>query len=224
MPKTPTDYSKTIIYKIQGIDNPELLYVGSTTDFTKRKYHHKNNCDNPNNKGHNFKLYQMIRENGGWDMFNMVIVKEFPCENKRQAEAEEDKWIREMKANLNSHRAFVTPEERIEQMKQYRLEHKEQIAEQVKQYRLEHKEQIAERNKQYNLEHKDEITEYKKQYELKNKDEIAEKKKQYYLENKDKIFEQRKQKITCECGCIISQNNLERHKRSKRHQDLLNIN
>ena len=31
MPRTTTDYSKLVIYKIQHINNPELLYVGSTT-------------------------------------------------------------------------------------------------------------------------------------------------------------------------------------------------
>ncbi len=248
MPKTPTDYSKTIIYKIQSIDNPELLYVGSTTDFTKRKCHHKCFCNNPNTKGHNFKLYQMIRENGNWDMFNMVVIKPFPCENKRQAECEEDRCIREMKANMNERRAYVTPEERAELSKQYyienkdkiaerekqyytgnkdkiaertkkyRLEHKDQIAEQVKQYYTEHKDKIAERTKKYRLEHKDEI----KKYRLEHKDKIAEKKQQYYLKNKDKIAERGKQNITCECGCIITQCNLPRHKRSKKHQDLIN--
>ena len=48
MPKIPVDYSKTIIYKIQHQDKPELLYVGSTTNFTKRKYQHKNSCNNEN--------------------------------------------------------------------------------------------------------------------------------------------------------------------------------
>ena len=99
MPRTATDYSKLVVYKIQHINNPELLYVGSTTEFTKRKYNHKNYCGNDNGKKYNYKLYQMIRENGNWDMFNMIVVKEFPCENKRQAEAEEDRLIREMKAN-----------------------------------------------------------------------------------------------------------------------------
>ena len=37
MPRKAIDYSKTIIYKIQHEDNDELLYVGHTTDFTKRK-------------------------------------------------------------------------------------------------------------------------------------------------------------------------------------------
>ena len=41
MPKTPIDYSKSVIYKIEHIEKPELVYVGSTTDLTKRKYNLK---------------------------------------------------------------------------------------------------------------------------------------------------------------------------------------
>ena len=191
MPRTATDYSNTIIYKIQSIDNPKLLYIGSTTDFTKRKYNHKNICNNANGNKHNLKLYKMIRDNGGWDMFNMVIVKEFPCENKRQAEAEEDRIIRETKSNMNMKRAFITPDEILEYKKQYREQNKEQI---------------AERNKQYKEQNKEQQAEYMKQYREQNKEQIAE-----YM----------KQKMTCECGCVIGKSVLTRHKRTKKHQDLM---
>ena len=40
------DYSKTIIYKIINYDRPDLVYVGSTTNFTTRKYQHKTNSSN----------------------------------------------------------------------------------------------------------------------------------------------------------------------------------
>ncbi len=218
MPKKPTDYSKLLIYKIQHIDNPELLYVGSTTDFTKRKYQHKHSCNNDNVKKYNYKLYQMIRENGGWDMFNMVVIKPFPCQNKQEALTEEDRLIREMKANMNCLRAFVTPEEHIELRKQYRLENKDKIAERGKQWRLENKDKIAERGKQRYNENKDKY----KQNRLENKEQIAEKKQQYYLKHKDKIAEREKQKITCDCGYVISKGGLAEHKRTKKHQDLMN--
>jgi len=35
------DYAKTIIYKLINYDYPDLVYVGSTTNFTKRKQGHK---------------------------------------------------------------------------------------------------------------------------------------------------------------------------------------
>jgi len=68
-----TDYSKTIIYKLINYDYPELVYVGSTTNFIKRKQNHKkNSCLNSNIKQTNLKLYQVIRNNGGWENWNMI--------------------------------------------------------------------------------------------------------------------------------------------------------
>ena len=41
MPKTPIDYSKCCIYKIEHIENDNLVYVGHTTNWDKRKTAHK---------------------------------------------------------------------------------------------------------------------------------------------------------------------------------------
>ena len=118
MPRKAVDYSNTIIYKIQHQDKPELLYVGSTINFTKRKHEHKHRCNNENRHGHNSKVYQMIRENGGWTEFCMIEIKKFPCQSKREAEAEENRIMLEMKANMNSNRAYKITDE--EELKKYR--------------------------------------------------------------------------------------------------------
>ena len=75
--------------------------------------------------------------------------------------------------------------------------------------------------------------EYYKEYYENNKDKELQRSKIYYYENKeikdeywknyrennkDKINE----KITCECGCVISKNNISRHKESKKHLDYIN--
>ena len=86
MPKTAMDYSKCCIYKIEHIENESLVYVGHTTNFVKRKGQHKNSCKNENGKAFNLKLYQMIRDNGGFDMFKMIEVEKYPCKDKREAE------------------------------------------------------------------------------------------------------------------------------------------
>ena len=103
------DYSKTVIYKIQHEDDESLVYVGSTTNFTKRKCRQKTSCNNSHIKGCNKKVYQMMRQNGGWECFKMIKIKEFPCGNKRQAEAEEDRVMMEMRASMNEHRSSRTP-------------------------------------------------------------------------------------------------------------------
>jgi hypothetical protein len=140
MPKTPTDYSKTVIYKIQHIDKDDLLYVGSTTDFTRRKAEHKRRC-----KTKTTKLYEMIKDNGGWEMFNMIIVKNFCCDNGQEAKREEDRVMREMKANMNTKRAYTTNEEKREYIKQYQEQYYKQYYEQNKERYKEYYEQNKEK-------------------------------------------------------------------------------
>jgi len=114
------DYDNTVIYKLQHVDDDTLLYVGHTTNFTKRKEKHKSNLNNTNNKAFNYKVYQMIRNNGGWDMFRMIEIKQFKCCNKREAEAEEDRVMRELKGTLNTNRAFLTDQDKKDDKKEYR--------------------------------------------------------------------------------------------------------
>jgi len=135
------DYSKCVIYKIQHKDNNDLLYVGHTTNFIKRKNQHKSGVNNEKGNAYNHKVYQMIRENGGWLDFNMVVVKVFPCENNHQAEAEEDRIMREMKATMNTNRASHSIKERGHQ---YYEKNKEQIKEYIREYREKNKEKIQE--------------------------------------------------------------------------------
>ena len=57
MPKLPIDYSDTTIYKLvhkEDYDNANI-YIGSTTDFIRRKNNHKNCCHNEKQKAHNDK-------------------------------------------------------------------------------------------------------------------------------------------------------------------------
>jgi hypothetical protein len=57
MPKTAMDYSKCCIYKIEHIDNDNLVYVCHTTNFNTRKRNHKRICMNENVRAFNYKLY-----------------------------------------------------------------------------------------------------------------------------------------------------------------------
>ena len=58
MPRKEIDYSKTVIYKIVCNDlNVKDVYVGHTTDFTKRKASHKAVFNCPNHHNYNCLLY-----------------------------------------------------------------------------------------------------------------------------------------------------------------------
>ena len=50
MPRKEINYQNTLIYKIQHIEKEDLIYIGHTTDFTKRKCSHKHMCNNVNSK------------------------------------------------------------------------------------------------------------------------------------------------------------------------------
>lgn len=149
MPRKPIDYSKTVIYKIQHIEKEELLYVGSTTNFITRKSSHKSTCNNINNKQYNFKVYQMIRGNGGWDEFKMIEIEKFPCKDNREAEKRENEVMKELKSNMNSIRAYVTKEEIKEQKNTYKRNNRDKIKESDKKYRENNKDKINERRRIY---------------------------------------------------------------------------
>jgi len=182
---------------IYTIRSGKSIYVGSTTNYVNRKNHHKNNIYNENRHEYNYKLYKKIRENKGiWDM---QPHSKYPCNDIVEQTIEEERIRILLKADLNS-KCCGTGLNRNE------LGEKEY-------------------DKQYYVKNKDKYLERNKQYYTNNKDKILEQNKHYKTENKDKLLERMNQKVTCECGCIVSRCNLPRHKRTKKHLKLMeNIN
>ena len=180
MPLKPIDYSKTIFYRIVCNDlNIKDCYVGHTTNFIKRKQNHKDCCNN--DKKYNLKVYQFIRENGGWNNWSMIMIEQISCENFNEASKLERKFLEEFNGTLNSLIPSRTSKEYYEKnigtinkiKKEYNEKNKEKIKEQKKEYYENNKEKIKEHHKEYNI----------KYYE-KNKEKIKEQKKKYYEKNK----------------------------------------
>ena len=106
MPKDIIDYSNTIIYKIYCNDDSITdVYVGHTTNFYVRKYQHKNAC---NALKHNYKIYKTIRENGGWNNWNMVEIANYNCKNSTEARIKEQQHYEELKPSLNCCSPYAT--------------------------------------------------------------------------------------------------------------------
>ena len=103
MPKNDTDYSSTVIYKITCRD-PDIpdKYVGHTTNFVQRKSAHKRNSNNETSVDYRLKLYQVIRDNGGWDNWKMEMIQFYDCKNHYEARVREQEHYIELKATLNS--------------------------------------------------------------------------------------------------------------------------
>jgi hypothetical protein len=87
----------------------------------------------------------------------MIKICDYPCNNKREAEQEEEKYMVELKATINCHRAFRTRQEYykdnkyilIEKTKKYREDKKDHYRDCHKQYREENKEKIQDKKKEY---------------------------------------------------------------------------
>jgi len=182
------DYAITPIsfYKFVCDDeNVVSTYVGHTANFTRRKSGHKTACTNDGTKAYNLKVYQIMRENGGWNNWKMIEIKSQLCDNKRHADRIEQELIDQYKAELNSNKAFCG-ETKEEYYKEYNKEYS------VKHYQN-NKTKKLENQKQYRLNNKDKITESQKQYRQKNKEKLVEKRKIFYQNNKEKINEKIKQ-------------------------------
>lgn len=102
-----------MLYTIYRITIAEHIYIGSTKDFNQRKMSHKSKC----NTDCNWKLYQTINQNGGWDCSEMIPIEQFECLTAMDALIREEFWRREYSATLNSRRAHRTKEEHKEQLK-----------------------------------------------------------------------------------------------------------
>jgi hypothetical protein len=180
MPRTPIDYSRTIIYKLVCNDlKIKECYVGATTCFTKRKTQHKSDCYNEKTNNYNCNVYQFIRVNGGWDNWNMIMVEEYPCKNKLESDKRERHWIESLKAELNN----CVPSRNL---KEYYQDNKEKHKEYYQEYYQENKEKITEGNNKYYTKNKEKISENRKEYRKNNKEKLAKRRAEYYQEQKAK--------------------------------------
>ena len=191
-----------IFYKIFKEDLDEV-YVGCTSNFHSRKRDHKRYCNKENDdKKYNLKIYQTIRANGGWDEFKMIQIGTRENITKREAEQIEEEYRLELKANMNMIRAFLSPEVKKEDKKEYYQNNKEHILEYHKEY-----------NKQYYQNNKEHILEHYQN----NKERILERIKEHYQNNKEKINEKRGEVIICDCGFTYTYSHKARHMKSRRH-------
>ena len=182
-----------VFYKFTCLnDDIKNCYVGSTANLKNRKIKHKSACNNPNDKAYNYNIYKIIRENGGWNNWSIVVIEETQDLTLTQARTKEEEHRIQLKANMNSCSAYLSEESRIERDKNYRKKHyeenKKQHIEKVKQYQKDHKEEIKQTAKKYREENIEQIKQKKKEYDKiyreNNKEKIAEAKKKCYINNK----------------------------------------
>ena len=147
------------IYKIYCIDESiEDIYIGSTINIKNRLMGHKTSCNNIKGKTYNLKVYQFIRNNGGFDNWRMEVIHEAECETNRDKEQIEQEYINTCKPKLNERKSYMTEKDLKQQKKQY--------------------------NKERYQKNKEKINQYNNEYRAKNKEKIKKRKREYYLKNK----------------------------------------
>jgi len=186
------DYSKGKIYMLEPTIeyNKGDIYYGSTIQpLHKRLYEHKKSFKR--NEPINSKL---LFEKYGIENVKIILIKQHPCNSKKELEAEEATYIRNNTC-VNRNIPCRSPKE----------------------YREANKEKLQEYFKNYNTINSDKKKEYLKIYNESNKEKLQEKKKEYRAKNKSMI----NAKVKCECGCLIVKRNLRQHRGFKRHSELL---
>ena len=199
MPRKAADYSKGVQYKIVCND-PTITdcYNGSCISFKDRKKSHKYRCNAPNDKAYNLKVYQFIREHGGFDNWTFIQLEESPCKSKQELIAREREIFDIIKPTLNTN----SPTVNVENMKKTKAEYRATHMEERKKSWTEYNDTHMEERKKWREDHKEELKEYFEEY---------------YEQNKVKIAARMKELITCECGCTIQKSDLPRHQRTKKH-------
>ena len=75
----------------------------------------------------------------------MIKICDYPCSFKREAEQEEDKYMMELKANMNMKRAFLSDREKNDYIKQYREDNTEITKDKKKIFYEKNKQKINEK-------------------------------------------------------------------------------
>ncbi len=98
------------IYKLCILDGTlEDCYVGSTMNKYNRKCAHKLNCNDKNSPAYNYNVYQFIRNNGGFENWDLVVLEELKTPTKFELTTKERQWIEKIKPSLNCNKPPKTP-------------------------------------------------------------------------------------------------------------------
>ena len=77
--------------------------------------------------------------------------------------------------------------------------------------------------KEYYDIHRNERIEYQKEYNSLNSDKLKDYQKQYYEKYKEEKLKKLNEKITCECGKVISRSSTSKHLKTNLHEKRLNL-
>jgi hypothetical protein len=137
-----------IFYKISCLDNDvPHCYIGSTKNLPSRTWQHKCDCNNPNRHAYNSKVYTKIRSNGGWYNWKIETIGAGIFDTRIDALNQEQQYIKDHNADLNTYRARMTKEDENEIKRQYVINNHAKVLESRKKYRDANKDKLKEKIK-----------------------------------------------------------------------------
>jgi len=193
----------------------KFIYIGSTFDKKKRCDGHKYMCNTETKRGHSRLVYKLIRENGGFDNWEMIIIEKKRCESSEELRKLEQMWIDTVGPILNQAKAWVSEEESLKTkhagQKRCYEKRREHYKGKASDYYKNNKEKVLKRMKKRN----ENDEEFKKKRKIYIKEWREKKKKDpEYMAAQKKKKEKYKEKIECDvCGRIVSRGNLSTHKK-----------
>lgn len=152
---TDNKYSKGKIYRlVNSVDSEE--YVGSTCDtLAKRLYNHKKKA-----RQRASTVYNHLN-NIGFENVSIVLVEEYPCENKMQLERRERYWIEQMQPRLN-HR--IPTRTMKEWYASYYADNKNEVLQKQSEYRANNRDEINKRARDVRANNIESRREYQREY------------------------------------------------------------
>jgi hypothetical protein len=172
-----------------------LNYIGSTSNFSRRKWEHKSNIENNNT----IKLYQYVRfYNIKSDDIVFEVLAEIDTNIHLKLEQMFIDQFDSIKNGQNTIRSHRTEEERIEQ--ETKAKHKWE----------------EENYQEYYQFNKDKILEKRKQYRSNNPEKMKEQYEKHKEKHKEKRKEKRKEIVKCNiCNISLTRGCLTRHIKRK---------
>jgi len=185
------DYTKAVVYKIVCRDVSIIeKYVGSTTNLRKRRWNHKHSCNNPKSKEYNYYVYQFIRDHGGFDNWQVVLVENVvDCSDSPTLHARERCWVETLQAELNKQVPTRTHKEyrddNREKIKEYNYLNREYLSNKKKQWYENNREHRLVQVKEWQEDNREHYLNKMREYGALNRDKINKKQRETYALNRD---------------------------------------
>jgi hypothetical protein len=189
------NYANTQLYELIEHDtqgNP-VVYRGHTTQpLHKRLASHRDDFKRWKEGKQNYvSSYEVLKHGPA----RIELVRVVCCFNKKEANREEGKFIRELPTCVNIRKNYSNFAEMYDA----------------------NKETILAKQKKYYQANKETKLSKAKEYRNANKETIYAKMKEYRNANKETLNAYKAEKIQCECGAIIARNNLINHRKTWKH-------